>query len=93
MLREREELEAEPFLFSEDDLPKVDRTNPTFRCTGEGLWRDRPDVYKRIVKLLAEPKVSVRSICATCHRSDDTVRAVKERENIAIVAQKKGLCS
>jgi hypothetical protein len=89
ILREQAELEAQPFLFPEAELPRIDRTQPKFHFTGERLWRDRPDVYKLVVKLLAEPGVSIRSICATCHVTDDTVRAVKERENIAIAAEKK----
>ena len=89
ILKERAELEAAPFLFSEEDLPKIDRSRPKFHCTGERLWRDRPDVYKAVVRLLAEPGISIRSICATLHVTDDTVRAVKERENLAIAAQKK----
>ena len=89
ILKEKAELEAAPFLFSEDDLPEVDKTKPKFHCTGERLFRDRPDVYKTVVRMLAEPGVSIRSICATLHVTDDTVRAVKERENVSIAAEKK----
>src|SRR5882724_11709350 len=93
ILKEQTELESTPFLFSEDELPRIDKTRPKFHCNGERLFRDRPDIYKAVVKLLAEPGVSVRSICATCHVTDDTVRAVKERENISIAAQKKVVLS
>jgi hypothetical protein len=93
ILKEKAELETAPFLFSENQLPKIDKTKSKFHCTGERLFRDRPDVYKAVVKMLAEPGVSIRSICATLHVTDDTVRAVKERENISIAAQKKAVLS
>src|SRR5436190_15338721 len=93
ILKEQAELEAAPFLFSENDLPRIDKTQPKFHCTGERLFRDEPKRYKAVVKLLAEPGVSIRSICETLHVTDDTVRAVKERENIAIAAQKRTLLS
>src|SRR6266536_5900740 len=93
ILKEQAELAAAPFLFSEDDLPRIDKEKPKFHCTGERLWRDRPDVYKAVVRLLAEPGVSIRSICATLHVTDDTVRAVKERENLAIAAEKQTVLS
>jgi predicted phage replisome organizer len=87
------ELEAAPFLFSEDDLPKIDKARPKFHCTGERLFRDRPDVYKAVVKLLAEPGVSVRTICRECHVSDHTIRSVAGREGIAIATVKKEVLS
>src|SRR5438552_3724095 len=62
ILKEQAELAATPFLFSENDLTKIDKTKPKFHCTGERLFRDRPHVYKAVVKLLAEPGVSVRTI-------------------------------
>jgi len=93
ILREQAELEAAPFLFSEDDLPKIDKARPKFHCTGERLFRDRPDVYKAVVKLLAEPGVSVRTICRECHVSDHTIRSVAGREGIAIATQKKEVLS
>jgi hypothetical protein len=43
--------------------------------------------------MLAEPGVSIRSICATLHVTDDTVRAVKDRENLSIAAQKRTVLS
>jgi hypothetical protein len=89
ILKERAELEAQPFLFAEEDLPKIDRAKPKFHCTGERLFRDRPDVYKAVVRGLAEPGVSVRSICAMCHLSDHTVRSVAAREKISIAAEKE----
>jgi hypothetical protein len=93
ILKEQAEIEAAPFLFSDEELPRIDRTQRKFHGTGERLWRDEPARYKAVVKLLAEPGVSIRSICRELHVTDDTVRAVKERENIAIAAQKRTLLS
>src|SRR6266536_4646629 len=89
ILKEQAELAAAPFLFSEDDLPRIDKEKPKFHCTGERLFRDRPDVYKAVVKLLAEPGVSVRTICRNLHVSDHTIRSVAAREGIALAAVKK----
>ena len=91
ILKEKTELEATPFLFSDEQLPEIDKTQRRFHCTGERLYRDRPDIYRGVVRMLAEPGVSIRSICATLHVTDDTVRAVKERENIPIAAEKKAV--
>src|SRR5215471_11441878 len=88
ILKEKAGLVAAPF-FPDFELPKVNKSGPKFHCTGERLYRDRPDVYKAVVRMLAEPGVSIRSICATLHVTDDTVRAVKEREKISIAAEKK----
>jgi hypothetical protein len=93
ILRERAEAEEAPLLFFDEELPRIDRTQPKGNYTGERFWRDRPEDYKRLVKLLAEPGISIRSICRELHVTDDTVRAVKERENIAIAAQKRTLLS
>jgi hypothetical protein len=92
ILKDRAELEAAPF-FPNFDLPEIDKAKPRFHCTGERLFRDRKDVYEAVVKLLAEPGVSIREICRTLHVTDDTVRSVKERENISIAALKKGVLS
>jgi hypothetical protein len=92
ILKEQAELEAAPF-FPDFDLPEIDRTKPKFHCTGGRLFRDRPDVYKAVVLMLAEPGVSIREICRTLHVTDDVVRSVKERENISIAAQKKDVLS
>ena len=89
ILKEQAELEAAPFLFSENELLEIDKAKPKFHCTGERLFRDRPDVYKAVVKLLAEPGVSVRTICRECHVSDHTIRSVASREGIAIATVKK----
>lgn len=90
LLKEQTEIESAPF-FPNFDLPEIDRTKPKFNFTGERLFRDRPDVYKAVVRLLAEPGVTIRTICRELHVTDDTVRAVKARENISIAAEKKNV--
>jgi hypothetical protein len=91
--KEQAELEMAPYLFSENELPPIDKTKPKFHCTGERLFRDRREIYDACVQMLAEPGCTIRSICATLHMTDDTVRAVKEREGISIAAQKKTVLS
>jgi hypothetical protein len=61
--------------------------------TGERLKLLRPEIYRRVVRLLAEPRehVSIREICRLCHVTDDTVKAVEKREAIPIAARKQDL--
>ena len=61
--------------------------------TGERLKLLRPETYRRVVRLLAEPRehVSIREICRQCHVTDDTVKAVERREAISITARKQAL--
>jgi hypothetical protein len=61
--------------------------------TGERLKMLRPESYRRVVELLAEPRehVSIREICRQCHVTDDTVRAVEKREAVPIAARKQAL--
>jgi hypothetical protein len=61
--------------------------------TGERLKMLRPETYRRVVELLAEPRehVSFREICRQCHVTDDTVKAVEKREAIPIAARKQAL--
>jgi hypothetical protein len=93
ILKEQAELEAAPYLFSEDELLKIDKAKPKFHGTGERLFRDKPERYKAVVKLLAEPGVSVRTICRELHVSDHTVRSVASREKIPIATVKKEVLS
>ena len=53
----------------------------------------RPETYRRVVQLLAEPRehVSYREICRQCHVTDDTVKAIEQREAIPIAARKQAL--
>jgi hypothetical protein len=63
------------------------------RFTGERVKALRPETYRRVVRLLAEPRqhVSIREICRQCHVTDDTVKAVEKREAIPIAARKQAL--
>jgi hypothetical protein len=80
---------------AQDDqsLLKHDQPRPKGHYTGERLLRERPLVYNRVVRLLAEPRehVSIREICRQCHVTDDTVKAVEKREAIPIAARKEAL--
>jgi hypothetical protein len=71
--------------------PKLPR--PKGNYTGERLKLLRPQAYRRVVQLLAEPRehVSIREICRQCHVTDDTVKAVEKREAIPIAARKEQL--
>jgi transposase-like protein len=53
----------------------------------------RPEIYRRVVQLLAEPRehVSYREICRQCHVTDDTVKAVEQREAVPIATRKQTL--
>jgi hypothetical protein len=68
-------------------------SKPKGNYTGERLKALRPETYRRVVELLAEPRehVSIREICRQCHVTDDTVRAVEKREAIPIAARKQAL--
>jgi predicted Zn-ribbon and HTH transcriptional regulator len=70
-----------------------DQRKPKGHYTGERLLRERPLVYNRVVRLLAEPRehVSIREICRQCRVTDDTVKAVEKREAISIAARKEAL--
>ena len=63
--------------------------------TGERLKQLRPEVYREVVQLLAEPRehVSIREICRRCHVTDDTVKAIEQREAAPIAARKQELLS
>jgi len=60
------------------------------RYTGERLLRERPKVYRQIVRLLSEGW-SANKICKWCHVTRETVRAVERREAAEISARKKTL--
>ena len=60
------------------------------RYTGERLLRERPKIYRQIVRLLGEGWSS-NKICKFCHVTRETVRAVERREATEISARKKTL--
>jgi predicted Zn-ribbon and HTH transcriptional regulator len=70
-----------------------DQPKPKSRFTGERVKALRPETYRRVVELLAEPRehVSIREICRRCHVTDDTVKAIEKREAIPIAARKEAL--
>src|SRR5260370_13283921 len=74
-------------------LSQPHRAKPKGNYTGERLKVLRPEIYRRVVRLLAEPRqyVSYREICRQCHVTDDTVKAVEQREAIPIATRKQAL--
>src|SRR5437879_5810295 len=70
-----------------------DRGKPKGNYTGERLKALRPEIYRRVVQLLAEPRehVSYREICRQCHVTDDTVKAIEQREAVPIATRKQAL--
>jgi hypothetical protein len=76
-----------------ESLSLPDHPRKKGNYTGERLKMLRPEIYRRVVELLAEPRehVSVREICRRCHVTDDTVKAVEKREAIPIAARKQAL--
>jgi hypothetical protein len=61
--------------------------------TGQRLRSLRPETYREVVRLLAEPRehVSIREICRRCHVTDDTVKAIERREAVPIATRKQEL--
>jgi hypothetical protein len=70
-----------------------DCRKPKGNYTGERVKLLRPETYRCIVRLLAEPRehVSYREICRQCHVTDDTVKAIEQREAVPIAARKQTL--
>ena len=60
------------------------------RYTGERLLRERPKVYRQVVRLLGEGWSS-NKICKWCHVTRETLRAVERREATEISARKKSI--
>jgi hypothetical protein len=60
------------------------------RYTGERLLRERPKIYRQVVRLLGEGW-SANKICKWCHVNRETVRAVERREAAEISARKKSI--
>jgi hypothetical protein len=64
--------------------------DPRPRYTGERLLRERPKIYRQIVRLLGEGWSS-NKICKWCHVTRETVHAVERREAEEISARKKSI--
>jgi hypothetical protein len=60
------------------------------RYTGERLLRERPKIYRQVVRLLGEGW-SANKICGWCHVTRETVRAVECREAADISVRKKSI--
>ena len=74
-------------------LPLPYRPRPRAVYTGERLKALRPETYRHVVELLAEPRqhVSYREICRRCHVTDDRVKVIEKREAVPIAARKEAL--
>jgi transposase-like protein len=57
------------------------------------LLRTRPKTYRAIVRLLAEPDAKIEHIAQQHRVSTHTVRAIREREAVAIADRKQRLVS
>src|SRR5262245_66233575 len=60
------------------------------RYTGERFLRERPKIYRQVVRFLGEGWSS-NKICKWCHVTRETVRAVEKREATEISARKKSI--
>ena len=60
------------------------------RYTGERLLRERPKIYRQVVRLLGEGW-SANKICKLCHVTRETVRAVEKREAVEISERKRSI--
>ena len=69
-------------------LSHTQKTRP--RYTGERLLRERPKIYRQVVRLLGEGW-SANKICGWCHVTRETVRAVECREAADISVRKKSI--
>jgi transposase-like protein len=63
------------------------------RFTAERVLRTRPKTYRAIVQLLADPGATVMHIAKRHRVSEHTVRAIREREAVAIAERKQRLMS
>ena len=63
------------------------------RFTAERVLRTRPKTYRAIVQLLADPDATVMHIAKHHRVSEHTVRAIREREAVAIAERKQRLMS
>ncbi|PYJ70112.1 MAG: hypothetical protein DME76_06695 [Verrucomicrobia bacterium] len=69
-------------------LSKTQDARP--RYTGERLLRERPKIYRQVVRLLGEGW-SANKICKWCHVTRETVRAIERREAVEISERKKSI--
>jgi hypothetical protein len=72
---------------------RSENAKPKGRFTDERLKALRPDVYRRVVDLLAEPREQVPydHICRLLHVSEHTVKAIERSQSIPIAERKQRL--
>jgi hypothetical protein len=68
-------------------------SNGQGRFTAERVARTRPKTYRAVVRLLAEPDAKIEHIAKLHRVSTHTVRAIREREAVAIAERKKTLAA
>jgi hypothetical protein len=69
------------------------QSKPRGRFTGQRLKALRPDIYRRAVELLAEPREQVPydHICRLLHVSEHTLKAIEKTESLPIAERKQTL--
>ena len=78
------------FLFPSPMVLKPVRTQPPFTRTGRYSWRDRPEVHR--LEFLPEPGIRVRHAGKKRRMTDNTVRALEQREQFLYPHKKEGFC-
>jgi hypothetical protein len=86
LINEAVSLVAQPELELGDVAAETLETSEHGVYTGERFFQRRPDDYKKIVALLANPDVSLRRIAKVFSVSQDTVRGIARREGLTISA-------
>jgi hypothetical protein len=71
----------------------IQATNGQGRFTAERVARTRPKTYRAIVRLLADPDAKIEHIAQRHRVSTHTVRAIRQREAVAIAERKQRLIS
>jgi hypothetical protein len=71
----------------------IQRKNDQDRFTAERVARTRPKTYRAIALLLADPDAKIEHIAQRHRVSTHTVRAIREREALAIAERKQRLIS
>jgi hypothetical protein len=70
-----------------------EKSKPRSRFTGQRLKLLRPETYRQVVELLAEPREQVPydHICRLLHVSEHTLKAIEARESLSIAERKQRL--
>lgn len=87
-------MDAEPMLIPLEDQRAIEQAERSMHqmgdYTGARLWRDRPAIYRSVVRALAEG-CSYRAIARAYSVAYRTVRAVAKREGVTIATDKQEL--